>query len=41
MSGEPAADNLFGKLRSRFSNETTVDSREHLEQEIEKLHAHN
>ncbi|TSO25980.1 hemolysin family protein [Lactobacillus sp. LL6] len=38
MSSDPAAENLFDKLRNKFSGENEVRTRDHLKEEINTLH---
>lgn len=38
MSSDPASENLFNRLKNRFSNDSAENSKEHLAKEIEKLH---
>lgn len=37
MGSDPAAENLFGRLKNKFTNKTE-DSKDHLNKEIEELH---
>lgn len=41
MSSDPSSENLFDRLKSRFSNDTAESSKDHLTKEIEKLHQNN
>ena len=41
MSSDPAAENLFDKLRNKFSGENEVRTRDHLKEEINNLHQNN
>lgn len=38
MGSDPAADNLFGRLKNKFMLNKTEDSEDHLNREIEDLH---
>lgn len=38
MSSDPGAENLFARLKNRFSNEKKEGTKDHLEQEIINLH---
>ncbi|MGQ5709334.1 hemolysin family protein [Lactobacillus sp. PSON] len=41
MSSDPAAENLFDRLRNKFSGENEVRTRDHLKEEINTLHQGN
>lgn len=41
MSSDPAAENLFDRLKSKFSNDKGESDKDHLAKEIESLHDHH
>lgn len=38
MSGDPASENLFDRLRNKFSGENELGTKDHLKEEVSELH---
>ena len=41
MSSDPAAENLFDRLKSKFSSDKGENNKDHLTKEVEQLHDHH